>query len=143
MHQTRYSDLGRRRSNCSERIAVGDEIVVLSLATPGGPQHLDRSIREEILNRAEQGVFSTRSASRPNPIGLHRVRVLGIDGIRRARERPRGNRRNTHRRSESRFSAGLRNADLNTAQPTGDVVIARSTPFTNAGDSSVDRSETS
>jgi tRNA-Thr(GGU) m(6)t(6)A37 methyltransferase TsaA len=34
------------------------------------------------LNRAEQGVFSTRSASRPNPIGLHRVRVLGIDGIR-------------------------------------------------------------
>jgi tRNA-Thr(GGU) m(6)t(6)A37 methyltransferase TsaA len=26
------------------------------------------------------GVFSTRSPDRPNPIGLHRVRILGIDG---------------------------------------------------------------
>lgn len=28
------------------------------------------------------GVFSTRSADRPNPIGLHRVRILRIDGTR-------------------------------------------------------------
>jgi tRNA-Thr(GGU) m(6)t(6)A37 methyltransferase TsaA len=28
------------------------------------------------------GVFSTRSADRPNPIGLHRVRVLAVDGLR-------------------------------------------------------------
>lgn len=28
------------------------------------------------------GVFSTRSADRPNPVGLHRVRVLAIDGPR-------------------------------------------------------------
>ena len=28
------------------------------------------------------GVFSTRSPDRPNPIGLHRVRVLGVDGLR-------------------------------------------------------------
>jgi tRNA (Thr-GGU) A37 N-methylase len=27
-------------------------------------------------------VFSTRSPARPNPIGLHRVRVLSIDGPR-------------------------------------------------------------
>jgi tRNA-Thr(GGU) m(6)t(6)A37 methyltransferase TsaA len=31
-------------------------------------------------SRAEQGVFSTRSPHRPNPIGLHRVEVLSIDG---------------------------------------------------------------
>jgi tRNA-Thr(GGU) m(6)t(6)A37 methyltransferase TsaA len=30
----------------------------------------------------EEGVFSTRSADRPNPIGLHRVRVVAIDGNR-------------------------------------------------------------
>jgi tRNA-Thr(GGU) m(6)t(6)A37 methyltransferase TsaA len=30
----------------------------------------------------EQGVFTTRSADRPNPIGLHRVRILSIDGTR-------------------------------------------------------------
>ena len=27
------------------------------------------------------GVFSTRSADRPNPIGIHRVRLVRIDGI--------------------------------------------------------------
>jgi len=31
-------------------------------------------------DRAEQGVFSTRSPDRPNPIGLHRVRVVAVDG---------------------------------------------------------------
>jgi tRNA (Thr-GGU) A37 N-methylase len=29
-----------------------------------------------------RGVFSTRSADRPNPIGLHRVRILAVDGTR-------------------------------------------------------------
>jgi tRNA-Thr(GGU) m(6)t(6)A37 methyltransferase TsaA len=28
------------------------------------------------------GVFSTRSADRPNPVGLHRVRIVAIDGLR-------------------------------------------------------------
>jgi len=28
------------------------------------------------------GVFSTRSADRPNPVGLHRVRVVAVDGLR-------------------------------------------------------------
>jgi tRNA (Thr-GGU) A37 N-methylase len=32
--------------------------------------------------RPETGVFSTRSPDRPNPIGLHRVRVTGVDGDR-------------------------------------------------------------
>jgi tRNA (Thr-GGU) A37 N-methylase len=27
-------------------------------------------------------VFSTRSQDRPNPIGLHRVRVAAVDGLR-------------------------------------------------------------
>jgi tRNA-Thr(GGU) m(6)t(6)A37 methyltransferase TsaA len=33
------------------------------------------------------GVFSTRSADRPNPIGLHPVEVLAVDGL-RVRVRP-------------------------------------------------------
>jgi tRNA (Thr-GGU) A37 N-methylase len=32
------------------------------------------------LDRPEQGVFTTRSPDRPNPIGLHRVRVVSVDG---------------------------------------------------------------
>ncbi len=30
-------------------------------------------------NNDEEGVFSTRSPDRPNPIGLHRVRIVSID----------------------------------------------------------------
>jgi tRNA (Thr-GGU) A37 N-methylase len=32
--------------------------------------------------RPQQGVFSTRSPDRPNPIGLHRVEIVAIDGSR-------------------------------------------------------------
>jgi tRNA (Thr-GGU) A37 N-methylase len=34
------------------------------------------------LTVPEQGVFSTRSSDRPNPIGLHEVEVLAVDGLR-------------------------------------------------------------
>jgi tRNA-Thr(GGU) m(6)t(6)A37 methyltransferase TsaA len=37
--------------------------------------------RDDVTN-PERGVFSTRSASRPNPIGLHEVEVISIDGPR-------------------------------------------------------------
>jgi tRNA-Thr(GGU) m(6)t(6)A37 methyltransferase TsaA len=33
-------------------------------------------------DRPVTGVFSTRSPDRPNPIGLHRVTVLAVDGTR-------------------------------------------------------------
>jgi tRNA-Thr(GGU) m(6)t(6)A37 methyltransferase TsaA len=33
-------------------------------------------------NNPEQGVFNTRSPDRPNPIGLHRVTILAIEGTR-------------------------------------------------------------
>jgi tRNA-Thr(GGU) m(6)t(6)A37 methyltransferase TsaA len=32
--------------------------------------------------RRPEGVFTTRSPDRPNPVGLHRVRVRGVDGLR-------------------------------------------------------------
>jgi tRNA-Thr(GGU) m(6)t(6)A37 methyltransferase TsaA len=34
------------------------------------------------LSRPLTGVFATRSPDRPNPIGLHRVEVAAIDGLR-------------------------------------------------------------
>ena len=33
-------------------------------------------------SRAQEGVFSTRSPHRPNPVGLHRVEITAIDGRR-------------------------------------------------------------
>ena len=50
---------------------------------------LDRSRRDEVNtvpgdNPASPplGVFGTRSPDRPNPIGLHRVEILAVDGLR-------------------------------------------------------------
>jgi tRNA-Thr(GGU) m(6)t(6)A37 methyltransferase TsaA len=50
---------------------------------------LDRSARDVLevrprsdRNRPQTGVFSTRSPDRPNPIGLHRVEIISIDGPR-------------------------------------------------------------
>lgn len=33
-------------------------------------------------SRPAQGVFTTRSPDRPNPVGLHRVTVISIEGLR-------------------------------------------------------------
>jgi tRNA-Thr(GGU) m(6)t(6)A37 methyltransferase TsaA len=50
---------------------------------------LDRARRDVLRvhprgdpSRPQQGVFSTRSEHRPNPIGLHRVEVAAIEGVR-------------------------------------------------------------
>ncbi|NOQ55120.1 MAG: tRNA (N6-threonylcarbamoyladenosine(37)-N6)-methyltransferase TrmO [Thermoplasmata archaeon] len=45
--------------------------------------HLSRSARLEVvpyLDDRPHGVFATRSPSRPNPIGLSIVRLLGVEG---------------------------------------------------------------
>jgi tRNA-Thr(GGU) m(6)t(6)A37 methyltransferase TsaA len=62
-------------------IKTGDEIIVLTW--------LDRAQRHVLnvhprgdLSRPPQGVFTTRSPDRPNPIGLHRVEVAEVDGSR-------------------------------------------------------------
>jgi tRNA-Thr(GGU) m(6)t(6)A37 methyltransferase TsaA len=50
---------------------------------------LDRAQRDELVTRPRddpanplRGVFSTRSPDRPNPIGLHRVRIAEVAGLR-------------------------------------------------------------
>jgi tRNA-Thr(GGU) m(6)t(6)A37 methyltransferase TsaA len=60
-------------------IRPGDEILLLTW--------LDRASRDVLsvhprgdLSRVEEGVFSTRSPHRPNPIGLHRVEVTAVEG---------------------------------------------------------------
>jgi tRNA-Thr(GGU) m(6)t(6)A37 methyltransferase TsaA len=62
-------------------LEVGDHVLVLTW--------LDRTRRDVLVVRPRgnpanplQGVFNTRSPDRPNPIGLHRVQILAIQGHR-------------------------------------------------------------
>ena len=62
-------------------LAVGSEIIVLTW--------LDRARRDVLVVHPRgdpanptRGVFSTRSSDRPNPVGLHTVRVVAVDGLR-------------------------------------------------------------
>jgi tRNA-Thr(GGU) m(6)t(6)A37 methyltransferase TsaA len=64
-----------------EGIAAGDEVVLITWLHKANRNVLRVHPRGD-LSRPEAGVFSTRAPSRPNPIGLHRVRVLDIDGPR-------------------------------------------------------------
>lgn len=62
-----------------EGIAVGDEVIVLTWF------HQSRRDVLKLHPRGDPslpitGVFATRSPDRPNPIGLHRVRVLEVAG---------------------------------------------------------------
>jgi tRNA-Thr(GGU) m(6)t(6)A37 methyltransferase TsaA len=64
-----------------EGIETGDVLVLLTWLDRASRDVLRVHPRDDVT-RSEQGVFSTRSADRPNPIGLHRVTVLGIEGPR-------------------------------------------------------------
>ncbi|MGA8218843.1 MAG: tRNA (N6-threonylcarbamoyladenosine(37)-N6)-methyltransferase TrmO [Solirubrobacterales bacterium] len=62
-------------------IEVGDQLVLLTWFDRANRDVLTTHPRGDI-SRPEAGVFSTRSPHRPNPIGLHRVEVLELEGPR-------------------------------------------------------------
>src|SRR4051812_3825508 len=62
-------------------LAVGDEVMLLSWLDQADRDVLRVHPRGD-TSRPQQGVFSTRSPHRPNPIGLHRVRVLAVENAR-------------------------------------------------------------
>ena len=62
-----------------EGLTAGDDVLVLTW--------LDRAERDVLAvhprndrSCPQTGVFATRSPARPNPIGLHRVQIVAIDG---------------------------------------------------------------
>ncbi|HET6958517.1 MAG TPA: tRNA (N6-threonylcarbamoyladenosine(37)-N6)-methyltransferase TrmO [Vicinamibacterales bacterium] len=62
-------------------LRVGSEVIVLTWLDRARRDVLAVHPRGETRNRLT-GVFSTRSPDRPNPIGLHRVRIESIEGLR-------------------------------------------------------------
>jgi tRNA-Thr(GGU) m(6)t(6)A37 methyltransferase TsaA len=62
-------------------LVVGAEIIVLTWLHQSDRTVLAVHPQDNPANPLT-GVFSTRSADRPNPIGLHRVPVVAIEGTR-------------------------------------------------------------
>lgn len=62
-------------------VRADTEMIVLTWLDRAGRDVLVTRPRDD-PSRPELGVFSTRSPDRPNPIGLHRVTVLAVDGTR-------------------------------------------------------------
>ena len=62
-------------------LAVGAEVFVLTWLHQARREVLAVHPRDDPRNPMT-GVFSTRSQDRPNPIGLHRVRIAAVDGLR-------------------------------------------------------------
>jgi tRNA-Thr(GGU) m(6)t(6)A37 methyltransferase TsaA len=62
-------------------LRVGDAVIVLTWLHLADREVLAVHPRGD-ATRPLTGVFSTRSPDRPNPIGLHQVTILGVDGRR-------------------------------------------------------------
>jgi tRNA-Thr(GGU) m(6)t(6)A37 methyltransferase TsaA len=61
-------------------IRVGDELVLLTWLHEADRSVLQVHPRDD-ETRPLTGVFAARSSDRPNPVGLHRVTVLAIEGL--------------------------------------------------------------
>ena len=64
-----------------EGIVPGARVIVITWLDRAQRDVLRVHPRDDVSN-PQRGVFSTRSADRPNPIGLHEVEVLSVDGER-------------------------------------------------------------
>jgi len=62
-------------------LAAGADVLVLTWLDRGDRSVLEVRPRGD-ATRPTTGVFQTRSPDRPNPIGLHRVEVLAVEGTR-------------------------------------------------------------
>src|ERR1700754_4797990 len=62
-------------------VRAGDELLVLTWLHQGDRTVLAVHPRDD-RSMPLRGVFSTRSSDRPNPVGIHRVRVMEVDGAR-------------------------------------------------------------
>jgi tRNA-Thr(GGU) m(6)t(6)A37 methyltransferase TsaA len=60
-------------------LRAGDEVILLTWLDRARRDVLRVHPRDDPAN-PERGVFSTRSADRPNPVGLHRVRIVSVGG---------------------------------------------------------------
>jgi tRNA-Thr(GGU) m(6)t(6)A37 methyltransferase TsaA len=76
-----WLELNEKFARALQGLAEGDEVVLITwfhLSDRGTLEVHPRGERKNPLT----GVFATRSPDRPNPLGLHRVKVLEMAGTR-------------------------------------------------------------
>jgi tRNA-Thr(GGU) m(6)t(6)A37 methyltransferase TsaA len=76
-----WIELDARFADAIPGLAPGDRILVLTWLHEARRDLLQVHPRDD-LTAPLKGVFATRSADRPNPIGLHPVTLLAIEGLR-------------------------------------------------------------
>jgi tRNA-Thr(GGU) m(6)t(6)A37 methyltransferase TsaA len=82
-----WVDIDPAFAEALDGIAPGQEVVLVTWLHQGRRDVLQVHPRDDPENPLK-GVFATRSPDRPNPIGLHRVRVLEIAESVRLRVEP-------------------------------------------------------
>lgn len=78
---TAWIELDARFADATFGLAAGDKLILLTWLHKGRRNVLQCHPRDD-LAAPLKGTFATRSADRPNPIGLHPVTLLAIDGLR-------------------------------------------------------------
>jgi tRNA-Thr(GGU) m(6)t(6)A37 methyltransferase TsaA len=76
-----WLDFDPTYADALDGIEEGAELILLTWFDRADRDVLRVHPRDD-LTRPPQGVFTTRSSDRPNPVGLHRVTVLERDGLR-------------------------------------------------------------
>ena len=74
-----WIDIERPFADALAGVGVGDDLVVITWLHQANRETLKVHPRDN-ADAPLRGVFATRSPDRPNPLGLHRVTVLAIEG---------------------------------------------------------------
>ena len=70
-----------RYAEALEGLDMGQDIIVITWLHQANREQLKTRPRDN-PKAALIGVFATRAPDRPNPLGLHRVTILAVDGLR-------------------------------------------------------------
>ncbi|SRR5713101_8754976 len=76
-----WLEVNSRFAEGMQDIVMGQEIILITWLHKAARKTLTVHPRAD-TSRPRTGVFSTRSPDRPNPIGLHRVKILGTNRAR-------------------------------------------------------------
>jgi tRNA-Thr(GGU) m(6)t(6)A37 methyltransferase TsaA len=76
-----WIELDPRYASALLGLTIGDRLILLTWLHEARRDVLQVHPRDD-LSAPLKGVFATRSADRPNPIGLHPVTLLAIEGLR-------------------------------------------------------------